>query len=187
MKSLKNSRWLALRRKDRKFIAWFTLVGLFVCVTSGCTTATQRMEQHYPVVAPGSPKGITATGYAVISSQKGDTEAQQRLMAIKASKLDAYRSLTEQVYGQWIDASDNMVDFALSEDQLKARVEGVIYGARLVSITPIGGETYETKLSLDQKTVNEIIENYLGGRKAKARTRDAEIRARRLITSNETR
>ena len=60
-------------------------------------------------------------------SQKGDTEAQQRLMAIKASKLDAYRSLTEQVYGQWIDASDNMVDFALSEDQLKARVEGVIY------------------------------------------------------------
>ena len=128
-----------------------------------------------------------ATGYAVISSQKGDTEAQQRLMAIKASKLDAYRSLTEQVYGQWIDASDNMVDFALSEDQLKARVEGVIYGARLVSITPIGGETYETKLSLDQKTVNEIIENYLGGRKAKARTRDAEIRARRLITSNETR
>ena len=80
-----------------------------------------------------------------------------------------------------------MVDFALSEDQLKARVEGVIYGARLVSITPIGGETYETKLSLDQKTVNEIIENYLGGRKAKARTRDAEIRARRLITSNETR
>ena len=94
-----------MRRKDRKFIAWFTLFGLFVCVTSGCTTATQRMEQHYPVVAPGSPKGITATGYAVISSQKGDTEAQQRLMAIKASKLDAYRSLTEQVYGQWIDAS----------------------------------------------------------------------------------
>ena len=187
MKSRKSSRWLALRRKDRKFIAWFTLFGLFVCVTSGCTTTTQRMEQHYPVVAPGSPKGITATGYAVISSQKGDTEAQQRLMAIKASKLDAYRSLTEQVYGQWIDASDNMVDFALSEDQLKARVEGVIYGARLVSITPIGGETYETKLSLDQKTVNEIIENYLGGRKAKARTRDAEIRARRLITSNETR
>ena len=108
-------------------------------------------------------------------------------MAIKASKLDAYRSLTEQVYGQWIDASDNLVDFALSEDQLKARVEGVIYGARLVSITPIGAETYETKLSLDQRTVNEIIQNYLGDRKSNSRTRDAEIRSRRLITSNETR
>ena len=187
MKSQQLSKRLVLRRKDRKFLAWFTLVGLFVCVSSGCTTTSQRINQHYPVVAPGSDKGITATGYAVIASQKGETEAQQRLMAIKASKLDAYRSLTEQVYGQWIDASDNLVDFALTEDQLKARVEGVIYGARLVSITPIGGETYETKLSLDQRTVNEIIQNYLGDRKAKTRTRDAEIRARRLITSNETR
>ena len=187
MKSLKSSKRFALRRKDRKFIAWFTLVGLFVCVTSGCTSTSQRIDQHYPVVAPGSAKGLTATGYAVIASQKGDTTAQQRLMAIKASKLDAYRSLTEQVYGQWIDASDSLVDFALTEDQLKARVEGVIYGARLVSITPVGGETYETKLSLDQQTVNEIIENYLGGRKAKTRSRDAELRARRLITSNETR
>ena len=34
-----------------------------------------------------------------------------------------------------------------------------------VGITPIGGETYETKLSLDQKTVNEIIENYLEAEK----------------------
>jgi len=187
MKSQQSSRRLALRRKDRKFIVWFTLAGLFVCISSGCISTSQRVNQHYPVVAPGSAKGITATGYAVIASQKGDTEAQQRLMAIKASKLDAYRSLTEQVYGQWIDASDNLVDFALSEDQLKARVEGVIYGARLVSITPIGAETYETKLSLDQRTVEEIIQNYLGDRKGKSRTRDAEIRARRLITSNETR
>ena len=187
MKSQTPPKRIALRRKDRKFIAWFTLLGLFVCVSSGCTTTSQRVDQHYPVVAPGSAKGLTATGYAVIASQKGDTQAQQRLMAIKASKLDAYRSLTEQVYGQWIDASDNLVDFALTEDQLKARVEGVIYGARLVSITPVGGETYETKLSLDQQTVNEIIENYLGGRKVKSRSRDAEMRARRLITSNETR
>jgi hypothetical protein len=187
MKSHQSLWRFALRRKDRKAIAWFTLLGLFVCMSSGCTSTSQRINQHYPIVAPGSSKGITATGYAVIASQRGDTEAQQRLMAIKASKLDAYRSLTEQVYGQWIDASDNLVDFALSEDQLKARVEGVIYGARLVSITPIGTETYETKLSLDQRTVNEIIQNYLGDRKSNSRTRDAEIRSRRLITSNETR
>ena len=177
---------VGLEKKDRSLSLGLHYLGFCLC-HKRLYYCTQRMEQHYPIVAPGSAKGITATGYAVIASQKGDTQAQQRLMAIKASKLDAYRSLTEQVYGQWIDASDNLVDFALSEDQLKARVEGVIYGARLVSITPIGGETYETKLSLDQKTVNEIIENYLGGRKAKARTRDAEIRARRLITSNETR
>lgn len=187
MKSAIMPKSLVLRKKDKKFIAWFTILGLFICISSGCSVNSQRSEQHYPVLAPGSAKGITATGYAVIASQKGETQAQQRLMAIKASKLDAYRSLAEQVYGQWIDASGSLVDFALAEDQLKARVEGVIYGARLVSITPIGGETYETKLSLSQGTVNEIIRNYLSERNSKGRTRDAEMRARRLITSNETR
>jgi hypothetical protein len=31
----------------------------------------------------------------------------------------------------------------------------------LVSITPVGGETYETKLSLGQETINELVRNYL--------------------------
>ena len=48
---------------------------------------------------------LVATGYAVISVQNHKNPAQQRLMAIRASKLDAYRSLTEQVYGQQLDAT----------------------------------------------------------------------------------
>ena len=38
---------------------------------------------------------LTATGYAVVSVQNHRNPAQQRLMAIRAAKLDAYRSLTE--------------------------------------------------------------------------------------------
>jgi hypothetical protein len=30
-----------------------------------------------------------------------------------------------------------------------------------VSITPIGEETYETKLALSQATINELVSNYL--------------------------
>jgi hypothetical protein len=82
-------------------------------------------------------------------------------MAIKASKLDAYRALTEQVYGQYVNATGTMVDMSITQDQMRSRVEGVIYGAKLVSITPIGGETYETKLSLGQETINELVRNYL--------------------------
>jgi hypothetical protein len=82
-------------------------------------------------------------------------------MAIKASKLDAYRSLAEQVYGQYINATGTMADMSITEDQLRSRVEGVIYGARVVSITPIGEETYETKLALSQATINELVSNYL--------------------------
>ena len=46
-----------------------------------------------PVVERRS--AIRATGYAVISVQPSDVGAQQRLLAIRASKLDAYRGLTE--------------------------------------------------------------------------------------------
>ena len=82
-------------------------------------------------------------------------------MAIKASKLDAYRALAEQVYGQYVNATGTMVDMSITEAQMKSRVEGVIYGATVVSITPIGEETYETRLMLSRNTIRELVYNYL--------------------------
>lgn len=105
---------------------------------------------------------LVATGYAVISVQNHKNEAQQRLMAIRASKLDAYRSLTEQVYGQQLDASTTVADMTLMNDTFRTKVEGVIYGAVLVSITPVGEDTYETTLSLDKQVVKDLRALYLG-------------------------
>ena len=99
---------------------------------------------------------ITATGYAVVAVQNHKNQAQQRLMAIRASKLDAYRNLTEQVYGQQLDASSTVADMVVTNDTFRTKVEGVIYGARLVSITPVGEDTYETTLSLDKDVVQDL-------------------------------
>jgi outer membrane protein FlgP len=112
---------------------------------------------------------ITATGYAVVSVQSHRNQAQQRLMAIRASKLDAYRSLTEQVYGQQLDASATVADMVLTSDTFRTRVEGVIYGAKLVSITPVGEDTYETTLSLDRDVVQDLRTLYMGQVSAKGR------------------
>lgn len=112
---------------------------------------------------------ITATGYAVVSVQNHRNPAQQRLMAIRASKLDAYRSLTEQVYGQQLDSSATVADMVLTSDTFRTRVEGVIYGAKLVSITPVGEDTYETTLSLDRDVVQDLRALYLGQLTAKGR------------------
>ena len=76
---------------------------------------------------------IMATGYAVISIQNHKNPSQQRLLAIRASKLDAYRALTEQVYGQHLDATTTVADMVVMNDTFRTRVEGVIYGAQLVS------------------------------------------------------
>lgn len=104
---------------------------------------------------------IRATGYAVISTQNHKNPAQQRLMAIRASKLDAYRALTEQVYGQQLDATTTVAEMMITSDTFRTRVQGVIYGAVLESITPIGDDTYETTLSLDGRVVNDLRVLYL--------------------------
>jgi hypothetical protein len=104
---------------------------------------------------------LVATGYAVISVQNHKNSAQQRLLAIRASKLDAYRALTEQVYGQQLDTSTTVADMTVMSDTFRAKVEGVIYGAVVVSITPVGDDTYETTLSLDQQVVRDLRALYL--------------------------
>lgn len=112
---------------------------------------------------------LVATGYAVISIQNHKNPAQQRLLAIRASKLDAYRSLTEQVYGQQLDATTTVADMTIMSDTFRAKVEGVVYGAVLVSITPAGDDTYETTLSLDQQVVRDLRTLYLGHLASKRR------------------
>ncbi len=104
---------------------------------------------------------IRATGYAVISTQNHKNSSQQRLMAIRASKLDAYRALTEQVYGQQLDATTTVAEMMVTSDTFRTRVQGVIYGAVLESITPIGDDTYETTMSLDGRVVNDLRVLYL--------------------------
>ena len=117
---------------------------------------------------------LVATGYAVISVQKHNNPAQQRLMAIRASKLDAYRALTEQVYGQYLDSTTTVADMTVMSDTFRAKVEGVIYGAVLVSIAPVGEDTYETSLSLDSSVVNYLRLLYLGQLASKQRVRRAQ-------------
>ena len=122
-----------------------------------------RVDDGANMITPMTDKRETlvATGYAVISIQNHRNPAQQRLLAIRASKLDAYRALTEQVYGQQLDASTTVADMTVMSDTFRARVEGVIYGAVLVSITPVGDDTYETTMSLDRHVVNDLRALYV--------------------------
>jgi hypothetical protein len=67
----------------------------------------------------------------------------------------------EQVYGQYLDANTTVAEMVLQSDTFRARVQGVIYGAKLVSITPVGDDTYETTLSLSNEIVNDLRQLYL--------------------------
>ncbi len=125
--------------------------------------APAAREDAVSMITPMAERSATirATGYAVITTQNHKNPAQQRLMAIRASKLDAYRALTEQVYGQQLDATTTVAEMMITSDTFRTRVQGIIYGAVLESITPIGDDTYEPTLSLDGRVVNDLRVLYL--------------------------
>ena len=141
------------------------------CVSIPLSLDSPKNASDASMIAPMVEKRETlvATGYAVVSVQNHKVPAQQRLLAIRASKLDAYRALTEQVYGQQLDASTTVADMTVMSDTFRAKVEGVIYGAVLVSITPVGEDTYETTLSLDQQVVRDLRGLYLSQLAARRR------------------
>jgi len=60
-----------------------------------------------------------------------------------------------------LDANTTVADMTVMNDTFRTRVEGVIYGAQLVSITPVGDDTYETTLSLDRSSVQDLRMLYL--------------------------
>ena len=152
---------LTLRAHRLALLTVLALIGLNGCKSMNFATPVSKETPSGAAIVE-KRETISATGYAVISVQQHKNPAQQRLMAIRASKLDAYRSLAEQVYGQQLDANSTVADMMVTNDTFRTKVEGVIYGARLVSITPVGDDTYETTLSLDRDVVHELRRVFIG-------------------------
>ena len=136
-------------------------ITMLLMLTTGCAVNMQDYNAALVQSVLDKNNNIIATGYAVISVQKADTPAQQRILSIKASKLDAYKVLMEQVYGQYLDANTTVSEMIVQSDTFRAKVQGVIYGAKLVSITPVGDDTYETTLSLSNSVVDDLRKLYL--------------------------
>ncbi|UAA39467.1 LPP20 family lipoprotein [Paraneptunicella aestuarii] len=129
------------------------LVGLLGL--SGCSTVFDK-QVEWEYVEPESYPVLTAVGYAPVSAQPGESDSIKMLMAIKASKLDAYRELTEQVYGQKIGGNQSLANLVMTDTNLKSTVQGIIRGAEVVKTYPVGEDTYATELSLDFRKVYDI-------------------------------
>ena len=94
-------------------------------VLPGCATVDLQKPTTVSQASMVTPlvekiENLTATGYAVVSVQSHKIPAQQRLMAIRASKLEAYRALTEQVYGLQLDANSTVADMMVTHDTFRS-------------------------------------------------------------------
>lgn len=135
----------------------FLKAGLILfCLSLAACDSMFTKHVEWETIEPDSYPVLNAVGYAPISAQSGTDASTKRLMAIKASKLDAYRELAEQVYGQKVDGEQSLANLVLTNNQLKSTVEGVIRGARVIKTYPVGDDTYATELELDMKTVHRL-------------------------------
>ncbi|WP_372766375.1 LPP20 family lipoprotein [Pseudoalteromonas sp.] len=132
-------------------------------ILSGCS---QLFDKHveYEYQTPDSFPVLQAIGYAPISLQPGTTSEQKAIMAMKASKLEAYRELAEQVYGQKVDAQTNVQGMVANNDTLKVRVQGVVRGAKVTKSYAVG-DMYATEVELDMKLVHDL---YIGQTKPRS-------------------
>ena len=136
---------------------WLSLTLAGSVLLSGCS-ALYNKHIEYADVKPESFPLLRAVGYAPISAQLSNDKQQKMLQAMKASKLDAYKELTEMVYGQKIDANKQLQDMVLMNERLSASVKGVINGARVVKTYAVD-DVYVTELELDFEQVYYLYQN----------------------------
>lgn len=124
---------------------------------TACTSSTISMNKHYEweYMLPEEDYVVSATGYAPIETQNGVDKTTKVLKAVKASKLDAYRELTEKVYGHKLSSNTKISDLVLGNEQVKTSVQGVVKGARVVKTYQLDG-IYITELELNLRDIYRI-------------------------------
>ncbi|GAA4503541.1 flagellar assembly lipoprotein FlgP [Pseudaeromonas paramecii] len=123
----------------------FRLIGLLLAVL-GLPACQSPIKLQPAATAPA----ITAVGYAYLDNQPGPSEGERRLQAMNASKLQAYRQLTEQLYG--VELSSPQPD-----QRWHGISRGTIVGAQVVRQEQ-DGNLFITELKLDKADFNRLAE-----------------------------
>ena len=138
----------------------FSIMTAIAAVTLGgcaswmpCTTCPTK-----PILVAPQTIRLTAVGYGATSNFEGYTAGQKRLMAMRASKVDAYRAIAEQVYGVRIKGQTMVSAMVAQSDSFRSYVDAYVRGARVLSVTPMADGNYETELELDLPA--NFMDNY---------------------------
>ena len=106
----------------------------------------QQVEHTYsPKV---DPIIVRVTGYGAYKENPRMSQGQNQLMAMRASKLDAYRAIAERVYGTRVSGGSTVEAMVLRDDRFRTYVDSVIRGAKVVSTYELAHNNYETTMEL---------------------------------------
>ncbi len=126
-------------------VRWVSTLLVLVLV-AGCNSVNNAQNQ--PSDRQYDPIVIRVSGYGTYEDPKHASFQRTRLLAMRASKLDAYRALAERIYGTVIYGSSSVEALVLQHDEFKTMVDSVIRGARVLSVSEMKGGGFETVLEV---------------------------------------
>ncbi|MET0980726.1 MAG: LPP20 family lipoprotein [Telluria sp.] len=136
-----------------KLVAVLALACASLVSACGTVHLPARQAAAQPVIVT-----LNATGYAAVNNAAcaGQCErlspAQRKLLAMRASRLDAYRVMAEQVYGLRIEGGSTVASLALKDDSFKVYIDAFIRGARVTNVAAREDGSFETTVEMDFDT-----------------------------------
>jgi hypothetical protein len=123
-------------------------------------TASNHVRTSMPYYKVDGKKSdairIRVTGYGA-PPKSFYPEPQRRLMAMRAAKIDAYRSLAERVKGVQIWGGTTIGDMVVEKDRFRVYLDTHLSGARVIAENPSDDGTFETIVEL------KVDQNFLKG------------------------
>ncbi|MDH5259334.1 MAG: LPP20 family lipoprotein, partial [Gammaproteobacteria bacterium] len=93
-------------------------------------------------------KTIVASGYGAPPARLL-SDGQKRLLALRAAKLDAIRTLAERVSGMHIWGGATISDMALRSDRVHVQLDTFIRGARMIAMNYMNDGSYEAVMQVN--------------------------------------
>jgi len=124
----------------------WSLVAFLAVVLTGCVSSQSSEEQAKPELEPVTVRVSGYGTYEDVAADRSDT--RKRLLARRASQLDAYRNLAERVYGTVVFGSSTVSDFVLQSDSFRTYVDSYVRGAKAISVTEHSDGVVETVMEL---------------------------------------
>lgn len=130
---------------------------VFTAVGYGAPPGGEPATGYAPPPEAPANDFIRAKGNGVEPSDPSMSKAEKSLLGKRAAKVDALRNLLEQVYGVNIKSNTKVRDFVTESDDIKARVNAFIRGARVVSERPVGDGSYEVEVEIELEPLMRIF------------------------------
>jgi hypothetical protein len=128
---------------------------LVPCSDNSCTPYIQNEVKKNNCIIKVEAKGV-----GVVPCNGTCNTAQAEAMARRAAILDAYKALTEKLYGIKINGRDSVKNMILQNSNIRAYVEGLIRGASVEEENFKNG-MYSVRLSvkIDTRKWNKFLKN----------------------------